>query len=62
MRMVCCAPKLMCHDQKLSEEQDRMEAVEGIRRGLDSMKREAGKPAEEFFSEFFTEESVSERE
>ena len=39
-------------DQKLLEAQDRMEAIEGIKRGLESMKRNAGKPAEEFFQEF----------
>jgi hypothetical protein len=33
-------------DQKFLEMQDRMEAIEGIRRGLESMKRNAGKPAE----------------
>ena len=38
-------------DQKLAEAQDRMEAIEGINRGLESMKRNAGKPAEEFFQE-----------
>ena len=32
--------------QKLLEAQDRMEAIEGIKRGLESMKRNAGKPAE----------------
>ena len=32
--------------QKLLEAQERMEAIEGIRRGLESMKRNAGKPAE----------------
>lgn len=48
--------------QKLLEAQDRMEAIEGIRRGLDSMKRNAGKPAEKFFREFFAEKGISERE
>ena len=42
-------------DQKLRETQDRMEAIEGIRRGLESMRRNAGKPAEEFFKEFFAD-------
>ena len=51
----------MCDDQKLMD-QDRMEAIEGIKRGLESMKRNAGKPAEEFFREFFVEEGISERE
>jgi len=31
-----------------------MEAIEGIRRGLESMKRNGGKPAEKFFREFFS--------
>ena len=41
--------------QKLLEAKDRMEAIEGIRRGLESMKRNAGKPAEKFFREFFSD-------
>ena len=41
--------------QKLLEEKDRMEAIEGIRRGLESMKRNAGKPAEKFFREFLAD-------
>jgi prevent-host-death family protein len=48
--------------QKLLEAQDRMEAIEGIRRGLESMKRNAGKPAEKFFREFFAEKGISESE
>jgi len=40
--------------QKLLEAKDRMEAIEGIRRGLESMKRNGGKPAEKFFREFFS--------
>lgn len=47
--------------QKLPEAQERMEAIEGIRRGLESMRRNAGKPAEEFFSEFFAEKSIPEK-
>jgi len=39
-----------------------MEAIEGIKRGLESMKQNAGKPAEEFFREFFAEKGFSERE
>ena len=41
--------------QKLLEAKDRMEAIEGIRRGLESMKRNAGKPAEKFFREFLAD-------
>jgi hypothetical protein len=48
--------------QKFLEAKDRMEAVEGIKRGLESMKRNAGKPAEKFFQELFAEKGVSERE
>jgi len=48
--------------QKLLEAKDRMEAIEGIKRGLESMKRNAGKPAETFFKEFFAEKGISERE
>jgi PHD/YefM family antitoxin component YafN of YafNO toxin-antitoxin module len=35
--------------QKLLEAKDRMETIEGIKRGLESMKRNAGKPAEKVF-------------
>jgi hypothetical protein len=48
--------------QKLLEPKDQIEAIEGITRGLESMKRNAGKPAEKFFQEFFTEKGISERE
>ena len=41
--------------QKLLEAKDRIEAIEGIRRGLESMKRNAGKPAEKFFREFLAD-------
>lgn len=41
---------------------DRVEAIEGIQRGLESMKRNAGKSAEEFFREFFAEKGISEYE
>jgi len=44
--------------QKLSEAKDRMEAIEGIKRGLESMKRGGGKPAEKFFKEFFAAECI----
>ena len=48
--------------EKLLEAKDRIEAIEGIRRGLESMKRQRGKRAEIFFSEFFTEKGIPERE
>ena len=48
--------------QRLLEAKDRMEAIEGIKRGLESMRRNAGKPAEKFFKELFTEKGIAERE
>lgn len=48
--------------QKLLDAQDRMAAIEGIKRGLESMKRNAGKSAEKFFREFFAEKGISEHE
>jgi hypothetical protein len=39
-----------------------MEAIEGIKRGLESMKRNAGKPEEKFFQELFSEKGISEHE
>jgi hypothetical protein len=41
---------------------NRMEAIEGIRRGLKSMKRNAGKAAEKFFRDFFAEKGIPEHE
>jgi len=48
--------------QQLLEAKERMEAIEGIKRGLESMKRQRGKPATEFFREFFAEKRISEHE
>jgi prevent-host-death family protein len=48
--------------QKLLEAKDKIEAIEGIKRGLESMKRGGGKPAIDFFREFFAEKGISERE
>jgi len=48
--------------QELLEAKDRMEAIEGIKRGLDSMKRNAGKPADKFFQEFFADRGIPEHE
>jgi hypothetical protein len=48
--------------QQLLEAKDRMEAIEGIRRGLKSMKSNAGKPATGFFLEFFAEKGITEEE
>lgn len=47
--------KTVRQHQKLVDAQDRMEAIEGIRRGLESMRQNKGKPAEKFFREFFAE-------
>jgi len=47
--------------QKL-EARDRMEAIEGIKVGLDSVKRQAGKPAHKFFQEFFADKNIPEDE
>jgi hypothetical protein len=43
-------------------ELDRMDAINGIKRGLQSMKSSAGKPAAEFFREFFAENGIAEEE
>jgi len=48
--------------QEILEAKDRMEAVEGIKRGLESMKRGKGKLVEHFFEEFFAEKGISEQE
>ena len=45
--------------QEIMEAKDRMEAVEGIKRGLESMKQGKGKLAEHFFEEFFAENQGS---
>ena len=47
--------------QKLLEVKDRMEAIEGIKRGLESINRNAAKPAEKFFQKFSTEKGISDR-
>jgi PHD/YefM family antitoxin component YafN of YafNO toxin-antitoxin module len=46
--------------QQLLDAKDRMDAIEGIKRGLQSLKNNAGKPAAEFFREFFTEKGMAE--
>jgi hypothetical protein len=37
-------------------------AIEGIKRGLESVRRQRGKPATEFFREFFAEKGIPEHE
>ena len=44
--------------QQLLEAKDRTEAIEGIKRGLQRMKSNAGKPADEFFRQFFADKCV----
>ena len=41
--------------QKLLDAQDKMEAIKSIRRGLQSMKQNKGKPADKFFQELLAE-------
>jgi hypothetical protein len=45
--------------QSLREEKDKREAIEGIKRGLESMKNNVGTPAAEFFREFFAEKGIA---
>jgi prevent-host-death family protein len=44
--------------QELLDAKDRMEAIAGIQRGLDSLRRGRGKSAQKFFSEFFAEQGI----
>jgi prevent-host-death family protein len=44
--------------QELLDARDRIEAIEGIRQGLESMKRGAGMSAERFFRDFFKEKEI----
>jgi hypothetical protein len=41
---------------------DRIETIEEIERGLESLKHQRGKPAGDFFREFFAEKGITERE
>ena len=45
--------------QRLLEAKERIDAIEGIKRGLESVKRNAGKPIEKFFQEFYIEKGIS---
>ena len=47
--------------QKL-EAKDRMETIEGIERGLESVKHHRGTLATDFFREFFAENRIPEQE
>jgi prevent-host-death family protein len=46
--------------QQLLEAKERIEAIEGIRRGLESMKEKRGMPADRFFADFFARNNISE--
>ena len=46
--------------QELLEAKDQMETIKGIKRGLGSLRRNAGKPAKRFFQEFFSEQGIPE--
>lgn len=46
--------------QKLLELKDRMETVDILRKRLASLKEKKGRPAEEFFAEFFAANGISE--
>lgn len=48
--------------QQLLEAKERMEAIEGIRCGLASMKARRGKPAEDFFAEFFAHNDIPDKD
>ena len=48
--------------QKLLEAKDRIETIEGIKRGMESVKRQRGIPAADFFREFFVEKEIPEHE
>jgi len=45
--------------QQLLEAKEHMEALEGIRRGLESLKAKRGMPADKFFDEFFARNKLS---
>jgi prevent-host-death family protein len=44
--------------QALLDSKERIEAIEGIRRGLDSMKAGGGKTSEAFFKHFFAKHNI----
>jgi hypothetical protein len=46
--------------QQLLDAKGRVDAIEGIGRGLRSMKTNAGKPAADFFRGFFAEKRIPE--
>jgi len=46
--------------QQLLDAKDRVDAIEGLRHGLRSMKTDAGKHAADFFGGFFAEKRITE--
>ena len=48
--------------QALRREEERLEAIEGIREGLESVRQGKGTPAREFFAELRKEFSIPERQ
>lgn len=48
--------------QHLLDAKERMEAIEGIRRGLESMKKKRGMPADRFFADFFAKNKIPDEE
>jgi prevent-host-death family protein len=46
--------------QALLEARDRLDAIAGIRQGLEAMRAGKGKPADEFFTEFFADHKITE--
>ena len=44
--------------QELLDAKERMETIQGIRRGLQSMKAGKGRRSEEFFKEFFSKHDI----
>ena len=48
--------------QAILETKDGRETIEGIRRGLESMKQQQGEAATDFFREFFAAKGIPEHE
>jgi len=46
--------------QELLDAKEQMETIQGIRRGLESMKAGKGKHSEDFFKEFFSKHKIPE--
>jgi len=48
--------------QQLLEAKERMEAIEGIRSGLESIKAKRSRSTDKFFAEFFSTNKLTERD